>query len=212
MRVTDAVNIEQFLRARGFESTEARRRGREVLEQAGLTHAGKQAFVASKLAAADHLFAETFLRACSDACVRLDREGVGRAREIVRVAPSFCEICDGSNNRRAIIECVRQLRRRSIDRVVIVGGSPNQQAELRDLLAGTGVEVRYVDGTQAQHTSKDALANRRWAQLIVVWGPTPLRHAISDLYTSEPMPGLRVVKITRRSIEALCQEVVRSFT
>jgi hypothetical protein len=69
-----------------------------------------------------------------------------------------------------------------------------------------------VDGTQAQHTAKDALANRRWAQLVIIWGPTPLRHAVSDLYTSDPMPDARVVKITRRSIEALCQEVVRSYS
>lgn len=212
LRLTDAVNIDQFLRARGFESPEARRRAREVLERAGLTHAAKQAFVASKLDTADRLLTGTFVRACGDACVKLDRAGAGRAREVVRVPSPFCEICGGSNIRRAVIECVRVLRRRSISRVVVVGGSPNQLVEMRELFAGTGVDIRYVDGTQAQHTAKDALANRRWAQLIIIWGPTPLRHAISDLYTSGPMPDMRIVKITRRSIEALCQEVVRSYS
>ena len=209
--VTDAVNIEQFLRGRGFASADAMRRGREELERAGLTHPGKQAFVASKLDAAEQLLAATFLRACGDACVKIDRTGAGRAREVMLVPAVSCEICGGSNNRRAAIACVRLLRRKSIARLVVVGGSPNQQAEMKELLGGTGLEVRFVDGTRG-HSAKDALANRRWAQLIVVWGPTPLRHAVSDLYTDEPLPHLRIVTVSRRGIEALCQAVTRSFT
>lgn len=211
LRVTDAVNIEQFLRAHGYASDDAARRGRAELERAGLTHPGKQAFVASKLAAAEQLLASTFLRACGDACVKIDRAGVGRAREVVLVPAAACEICGGSNNRRAAIACVRLLLRRSVVRIVVVGGSPTQQAELKELLGGTGLDVRFVDGTRG-HSAKDALANRRWAQVIVVWGPTPLRHAVSDLYTGEPLPHLRIVSVSRRSIEALCQTVTLSFT
>lgn len=210
--MTDAINIEQFLRARGFASPEALRRGREALERAALTHAGKNAFAAAKQTAATRLLAATFLCACGDACVRIDRAGAGRAREVVRVPAQSCEVCAGSNTRRATIECVRLLLRRGVTRMVIVGGTPNQQARMKELLHGTGLDVRYVDGTQAGHSAKDALANRRWAQLIVVWGPTPLRHAVSDLYTSEPLPHLRIVSVPRRGAEALCQAVVRSFT
>ena len=209
--MTDAINIEQFLRAHGFVSPDALRRGRAELERAGLTHPGKQAFIASKLDAAQQLLATTFLRACGDACVRIDREGAGRAREVMLVPGVACEICGGSNNRRAVITCVRLLLRKSITRLVIVGGTPNQHAEMKELLGGTGLDLRFVDGTQG-HSGKDALANRRWAQLIVVWGPTPLRHAVSDLYTDEPLPHLRIVSVSRRSIEALCQAVTQSFT
>ncbi len=210
-RLTDAVHIDQFLRARGFASVDALRRGRVELERAGLTHPGKQAFVASKFDAAERLLAAKFLRACGDACVKIDREGAGRAREVMLVPGVACEICGGSNNRRAVITCVRLLLRRSILRLVIVGGTPNQHAEMKELLGGTGLDLRFIDGTQS-HSGKDALANRRWAQLIVVWGPTPLRHAVSDLYTDEPLPHLRIVTVSRRSIEALCHAVTQSFT
>jgi hypothetical protein len=212
LRVTDAINIDQFLRAQGFDSAEAQRRGREALERGGLTRAGKEAFVASKRAAAERLLSAAFLRACSDACRRIDREGEGRAREMITVAKPSCEVCRGSNNVRAAISCVRVLRRKGIERVVLVGGTPNQHAEMKEFFGGTGVELRYVDGTQAGHSAKDALANRRWAQLIIVWGPTPLRHAVSDLYSSDPPPNLRIVNVSRRGIEALCSEVERSFT
>lgn len=212
LRVTDVINIEQFLRSEGFESGQSQQRGRDALERAGFTHPGKKAFVATKRAAAERLLAATFLRACSDACRRIDRAGDGQAREMVTVARASCEVCEGSNNVRAAIGCVRILARRGIERVVVVGGTPNQHAAMKELFADTAVEIRYVDGTQSGHSAKDALANRRWAQLVIVWSPTPLRHAVSDLYTNEPLPHLRVVAVSRRGIEALCTEVERSFT
>lgn len=212
LRVTDAINIQEFLGSQGFESAEVQRRGREALEHAGLTHPGKRAFVTSKRTAAERLLAATFLRACGDVCRRIDGGGDGRAREMVTVARACCEVCKGSNNARAAITCVRILRRRGVVRVVLVGGTPNQHAEVKELFGGTGVEIRYIDGTQAGHSAKDALANRRWAQLVVVWAPTPLRHAVSDLYTSAPARHLRIVAVSRRGIEALCTAVERSFT
>ena len=149
---------------------------------------------------------------CGDACLRIDRTGDEKAREAVTVSAPSCEICGGSNNRRAAIECLRTLRRRRIQRVVIVGGTANLRQEIDRLFAAGDLEVRWVDGTRASHSSKDALADRRWAQLVVIWGPTPLRHAVSDLYTEEPPPDLRIVTVPRRGIEALCAEIVRSFT
>jgi hypothetical protein len=129
----------------------------------------------------------------------------------VTVSAPSCEICGGSNNRRAAIECLRTLRRRGIQRVVIVGGTANLRQEIDRLFATGALEIRWVDGTRASHSSKDALADRRWAQLIVIWGPTPLRHAVSDLYTEDPLPHLRIITVPRRGIEALCAEIVRSF-
>ncbi len=149
---------------------------------------------------------------CGDACLRIDRQGDGKAREAVTVSALSCEICGGSNNRRAAIECLRTLRRRRIQRVVIVGGTANLRQELDRLVTGSDVQLRWVDGTRASRSQKDALADKRWAQLVVIWGPTPLRHAVSDLYTEEPLPHLRIVTVPRRGIEALCAEIVRCFT
>jgi hypothetical protein len=210
--IADAVNIEQFLRARGFDTPPAGHRARAMLEHHGLTHAGKQAFARTKISDAERVLAAELVRVCGDACLKIDRAGAGRAREAVTVTPQSCEICGGSNNRRAAIEAVRLLLRRGVERIVVVGGTDNQRHELQDLFAGTGLDVRYVDGTKTSHTQKDALANTRWAQLVVIWAPTPLKHAVSNLYTQEAPPHLRVVSVSRRGIEALCAAIVRSYT
>lgn len=158
------------------------------------------------------LLSSVLLRVCGDACLRIDRASDEKARESVTVSTQSCEVCCGSNNRRAAIECLRMLRRRRIQRVVIVGGTANLRQEIDRLFAPGAVTIRWIDGTRASHSSKDALADKRWAQLVVIWGPTPLRHAVSDLYTEEPPPDLRIVTVPRRGIEALCAEIVRCFT
>ncbi|MHB8684035.1 MAG: hypothetical protein ACYC9X_06915, partial [Dehalococcoidia bacterium] len=61
------------------------------------------------------------------------------------------------------------------------------------------------------HSMKTAELNKRWADLVAVWGPTPLRHSVSDKYTEESYAGLKVVSVPRRGIEALCDEIVRAL-
>jgi hypothetical protein len=92
--------------------------------------------------------------------------------------------------------------------VLVVGGTTQQHREAAQLLSG--VELQFVDGTRASHSQKNAVANMAWADMVIVWGPTPLRHAVSNLYTSEPPPHLRVINVPRRSIEALCMEISRN--
>jgi hypothetical protein len=158
------------------------------------------------------ILASTLLRICGKACLQIDRASEDKAREAVTVSAPSCEICGGSNNRRAAIACLRRLRRYGIRRVVIVGGTANLRQELDRLLAADDLAIRWVDGLSTSRSSKDALADRRWAQLVVIWGPTPLRHAVSRLYTEEPPADLRIVTVPRRGIEALCAEIVRSYS
>lgn len=212
-QMPDAINIDQFLRQHGFDTPAAAARARAILERHAFTHAGKRGFARTKAVPAEQILASSLVRLCGDACLRIDRAGSGaRAREAVIVSPQSCEVCYGSNNRRAAIACVRLLLRRRITRIAIIGGTEHQQREIQDLLSGTGLQVRYVDGTKTSHTQKDALANTRWAQLIVIWAPTPLKHAVSNLYTQEPLGGVRVVSVSRRGIEALCSAIVQSYT
>ena len=206
----DVVPIEQLLAAAGFDRPDALARARQVLEERRLTRPGKQAIASSKIPGVEAALSETLIRVCCDACLRLDREGPDAAREAVRVSPAACEVCGGSNNRRAAIECVRALARKGIGRVVIVGGTATQQQALEELLAGD-IEMRCVDGTSASHSARVADANTRWAQLIIIWASTPLKHAVSDHYTRERAPHARVLIVNRRGIEALCAEIVKSY-
>jgi hypothetical protein len=210
--VRGAVNIDQLLREEGFDTPNSCARARGELEKAGLTHRGKTGIDASKVEPSRAALRTALVRTCGSRCLELDRQAPGRAREEVRVTPASCEVCGGSNNRRAAIACIRVLQRKRVERVVIVGGTPSQLRSVAELFAGAGISLRFVDGTNASAGRREALANRRWAQLVVIWFPTPLRHAVSDQYTEEPPHHLRVVVIPRRSIEALCDEVRRSYT
>ncbi len=208
--MASAINIEEFLAAFGFDTPAALRRARAQLEARKLTNPRKQAFAAEKRERIEVVLAESLARACSPACADELARRDKRTRESVRVTRAGCEVCAGSNNRAAAAQCVAALLRHGIRKVVIVGGTPSQQRDLATLLRHGGLSLKFVDGT-GQHTAKEAELNKRWAQLIVVWAPTPLRHAVSDRYTEERYAGLKVVQVHRRGIEALCSEVVRAL-
>ena len=214
------IGITELLRSEGFDSPQALGRARSVLEQAGLTRPGKERISREKLAGARRLLAAALLRVCdNDECVRLARAGApareagtaAPAREPVTVPPAACEVCAGSNNRRAARALARRLNAAGLGRILVVGGTPVQHSELQQLLAGDGVQVRCVDGAVGSHSKRDAAPNLRWAQLLVVWGATTLPHKVSKLYTDDPPPHVRRVPLAKRGVEALCREVLRSL-
>ena len=207
----DARDIADFLRAQGYNTPEAQTSARAALEAAGLTNPRKKAMAAGKLPAAEQALAAALVRVCGDACVTLARKIRSERREPIITTGTTCEVCGGSNNRRAAIECARTLKKHKINRLLVVGGTAPQQHELRSLLEGDGITLEFVDGTAKSHSQKEALANIRRSDLVVVWGATPLRHAVSNLYTESVEKNVRVITVPRRGIEALCGEIVRSY-
>jgi hypothetical protein len=214
--VDAARNIDDFLRAHGYNTPEARQRARAALEAAGLTNPRKKNIAAYKLADAERAVSAALVRVCGEKCVRLARSMRTERREPVITTGATCEVCGGSNNRRATITCAALLKRKKVKRVLVVGGTPNQHQELRELFDGDGITLEFVDGTNKSHTQRDAIANMRRSDLVVIWGPTPLRHAVSEHYTSrysrETVPNVRIIPIPKRGIEALCNEIIRSYT
>ena len=200
------INIDALLAEAGFDTPASRKRARAELERAGLTNARKGAIAVYKRALALKLLHERLACVCGAECGAL----LADAREPVVTAGHSCEVCLGSNNRRASLAAARALERGGVKRVLVVGGTPTQQQELARLLAPT-LTLEFVDGTRS-HSQRDALANMKRVQMVVIWGATPLRHAVSDLYTSEPLPHLRVVAVSKRGIEALCREIERNMT
>jgi hypothetical protein len=206
--VTQAIDLARFLQNEGFDTPDAAARARTVLEAGGLTRPGKRAMAAEKLTAARALIGGRLLKFCGDDACRYRAAG---AKEPVRVAAASCEVCGGSNNRRAALSLVERLQQRGIDRLLIVGGTPTLHAELDQLLSPHGIKLRYVDAATGSHSARDAVPDMQWAQVAVIWGASPLPHKVSRLYTADPPPHLRVVKFARRGIEALCKEVLRSL-
>lgn len=209
--LTQDVEIAEFLREAGFDTPEASGRARAVLEAAGLTRAGKRAMAAAKLSRARALLEDTLVRVCGTRCLAADRRQPWPAREAVTVTKAACEVCGGSNNVQAALEASAVLRRRGISRVLVVGGSPGVWDGLRRAFDGSGVELRMVDGTQRSHSDRDAEGNKRWAQVIVIWGASELRHAVSVHYQQDVPDDVRVITVARRGVAAVCEALVESY-
>lgn len=205
----DAVAIDALLGEFGYDTPTARARARDVLQAAGLTRAGKQGIAATKRGRVEQALRSALVRVCGKRCAALARES--GAREPVIVGGAACEVCGGSNNRRAALECARALRKNRISRLLVIGGSTTLHHELASLFPSGDITIECVDGTQRSHSQRDALQRMNRAQLMVIWGSTELRHAISNLYTDETPPHLRRITVARRSIGALCDAIVLSY-
>ncbi len=211
--MSEAVPIARLLAEEGFDTAEARDRAREVLEEAGLTRPGKSAIATEKLARARETLTARLVRVCDDEeCRRLAATLASRERGPVAVRAVSCQVCGGSNNRRSAAAMAAKLRERGLKRLLVVGGSPSAHMELASLLEGRGIELRLVNAAEGTHSTRSARPDLEWARVMVVWGATPLPHKVSRLYTDAPPPGLRIVKLARRGIEALCREVLRSLS
>lgn len=210
--MTETISIASFLRGEGFDTGESLERARALLEVQQFTRPGKQGMADTKLPAARRALADGLRRLCpSDAGLAATEHHGADGREVVMVAGPSCEVCGGSNNRRAALKLGERIRSAGLTRMLVVGGTPTQHAEMDQLLAKEGLHLRYIDGATGSYSKRDALPDLQWAQVMVVWGATPLPHKVSHLYTDDPPPLLRVVKFARRGIEALCEEILRSL-
>ena len=90
---------------------------------------------------------------------------------------------EASELRRAAFKVAAACRDIGISRLVIVGGSPPYHSQLRALF-GDALSLRLVLG-DARRTSKQALSDIAWADVVVIWGGTILSHSTSQLYKGE---------------------------
>jgi hypothetical protein len=198
------IAIAELLENEGFTGPAAIR-ARAVLEEAGLTHARKMRIAHSKLEQVRNLLRARLARLCGNpACA-----DAAQGREIVQVPASDCEACEGSRNRSAGRMAARALREQGVSRLLVLGGSPATQETLRSVL-GKGFDVRCIDGTNGTRTHARVAADLGWAQVMVVWGSTYLPHKVSKQFTEHVPPGLRVVQVGRRGVEAVCEALARS--
>lgn len=99
-----------------------------------------------------------------------------------RTQPTL-EDSDVSELRRAAFQVAEACADVGINRLVIVGGSPPYHSQLRELF-GEALDLRLILG-DARRTSKQALSDIAWADVVVIWGGTILSHSTSQLYKGE---------------------------
>ncbi|MGH2457102.1 MAG: hypothetical protein ACRDHD_12700 [Candidatus Limnocylindria bacterium] len=198
--------IDGFLRSEGFVATPSLHAARATLEGAGLTRPGKERMSTEKLARARAALAAALVLHCGDptcaAAVAGDR------RRAVEVERARCSVCAGSNNTRALRAMAAACAVAGVRRLLVVGGRRPMYVEMEATLAGSGLELRFVDGTGNLPNGADALRDCAWADLLIIWAPTPLPHKVSGLYRPETCVTPRRVTVHRRGIEALATEVV----
>lgn len=210
--MSDAIKLDKLLVEEGFDTDEAIAAAMAVLVDARLTRPGKEGISLEKRPAVRQALDATLFPTCGHAdCEALSRQAGRTDQAIVRVQLASCRVCGGSSNRRAALSTAKCLRSKGIQRVLVVGGTPTLHGELAVLFAGQGLSFTFVDGAEGTYTAKDAANHLRWAQVAVVWGSTPLPHKVSKLYTDDPPASVRVIQISRRGIEAVCQELKKSF-
>jgi hypothetical protein len=202
--------IAELLRTEGFVAPGSAAAARAILEGAGLTRPGKERMADEKLDRARDALTVELVRHCSDpACIAAVAED---GRQPVETDRAHCSICSGSNNTRALRRMAASCATADIRRVLIVGGRPPMWTEILRTLQPSRIELRFVDGTSNLPGGTDALRDCSWADLLVVWAPTPLPHKVSDLYRPDVCSVAHRVVVHRRGIEALAMEVVEHLS
>lgn len=201
--------IVELLRVEGFRSAPSVATALGVLEAAGLTRPGKTRIADEKLDRARDAIGRTLVRHCSSPeCIETV---AGDGRRPVEVERAQCSVCSGSNNTRALRRMRSACAAAGVRRVLVVGGRPPMYAEI-DSILGRDLDLRFVDGTSNLPNGADALRDCAWADLLVIWAPTPLPHKVSGLYRAEVCGVAHRVTVHRRGIEALAAEVVEHLS
>ena len=201
--------IADLLHSEGFRLPASVAAARGALESAGLTRPGKVRIADEKSDRARDAIGRSIVRHCSSPeCIAAVADD---GRQAVEVERAHCSVCSGSNNRRAMRRMASACREAGVRRVLVVGGRPPIYAEMEREI-GRDLQLRFVDGTSNLPNGADALRDCAWADLLVIWAPTPLPHKVSSLYRADVCGVAHRVTVHRRGIEALAAEVVEHLS
>ena len=186
----------------GITAPGAQKSAREALSRAGIisSRPNRTNIASEKVDRAREALDAAFLWHCGNGDCRRQAE----ASPSLLVDQAHCTICGGSKDRSSLTSMASALSATNVSRVLVVGGT---EAKRRELLqkSPAGVDWRLVDGTRSKD-DRYFRHNRRWAEIIVIWGSTVLDHRVSSHFDAKG--DARVITVTRRSIGALADAVV----
>lgn len=191
------ICLAEFLSSCGFEG-EALEPALAELRRCGLTRPGKARIAVSKRQRVEDVLAAAFIRVCrKQAC---GRRAERDSREQVLVSADCCEVCAGSDNRRAIDEMVEAMQRSGKTKLLVVGGSPGTRDDLERLLGGR-CDLRFV--TKETNPHRKVIAPMHdWSDITAIWTSTEISHKATAV-----LRGPKVLKVSRRGVAALAQAV-----
>lgn len=131
------------------------------------------------------------------------------ATTVIRVPRERCEVCGGSDIRRAFRGFVDACQAAEVQRITIVGGSPAYREQLETLRRnhGSGLRLKLVAGSRppGRKRARDLV---RGSDLVLIWGATILDHSTSDAF--DPSDD-RVVFIRHRGIAGMLEQAVEAL-
>ena len=188
--------LSDILSSRGFVG-ESAGLALGLLCRLGLTRPGKSRIATAKIEAVDKAFGAAFLRHCKKAaCLPSARE----TRAAILVAAKHCEVCGGSDNRRAVEAMLAAMRQAGWTRLLVVGGSPGTRGDL-ERLCRDRLELRFVteDTSPNRKTVGPLLA---WSEITAIWNSTEISHKATAV-----LRGRKILKVPRRGVAALAEAV-----
>ena len=189
--------MEDLLSSRGFRG-DAVKLALDELYRHGLTRRGKSRIAVAKIESVDNVLGAAFRRHCKKpACRPAGRDG----RRDVLVSAEYCEVCGGSDNRRAVDAMLTAMHRAGLTRLLVVGGAPGTRQDLRGCCRNR-CELDFVT-EETNPRSKVIRSLLRWSDVTVIWASTEISHkATAPLRRSR-----KIVRVPRRGVAALAQAV-----
>ncbi|PDW02692.1 hypothetical protein [Candidatus Viridilinea mediisalina] len=209
--MTTSISIARLLTEAGFVNPEAQTQARAIMESFNLTNPRKQQIAADKLPRVRALFNEQLRLTCGDPDCEALAKSQWPEKQPIQVSPEACVICANSSQQRAARLLAAAMDKVGYHHLLILGGTPPQHTTLRELLNGTPLSIRAVNGSGRAHSATEASRQLAWADMMVIWASTPLHHKISVPYTSQAPAGMAVITVPRRGVESLCRGIIEAL-
>ena len=200
------VLIEQMLTGFGITAAESQQKARAALVDSGVVSGrpNRVNIAVDKTDRARACLRNAFLWHCGRGDCRSALRSEAAQPPLLVEQPS-CAVCGGSSDLSALARMAAAMAKEGLSRVLVVGGTANKERTMRQ---ETGVEWRFIDGTAAPH-ERSLRSQRKWADIIVVWASTPLKHRVSKHF--EGRGDDRVITVDRRGIAALADAVIANL-
>ena len=192
--------LSEILAQRGCRGEDEIRKYLELLGGSAAFERALELLVAQDATALREVLEESVSLVC-------DRPGCRPATgtKALFVESARCEFCGGSDLAAAARNFFEACRSRGFKRVRIIGGSPTYHVELRELASGAPIELKSIPGDR-HRTMKEAKADQKHADLVVLWGGTFLDHSTSGLYDRTRSALLTVA---HRGLSGMLDELTR---
>ena len=93
-----------------------------------------------------------------------------------------CDICGGSVVRSKCELFIEFTRKNNIQNLCVVGGFPKPLNDFKNNI-GKALKLKIIDGSKSRR-KKQCKEDLSWADLVIIWGKTPVGHSLSSTYMS----------------------------